>query len=118
MAFLVERPVNETVFPPCWISFDMRGCAQIIGDESAQMVGIIGGIHDDVLRVRQPFDQSTRLRAVTPLTGGDDGSDWQFECVDRRMDLRGQAAFGTANTGSFKPPVDRQAITCNRREGF
>ncbi len=104
MAFLVECPVNETLFPPCWISFDMRGCARIVGDESAQVVSIVGGIHDDVLRVCHPFDQPTRLRAVTPLTGGDDGSDWQPEGIDRRMDFRGQATFGTANTGSFKPP--------------
>jgi len=41
VAFSVERPVNEAVLAPCWISFDMRGCAQIIGDESAQMIGII-----------------------------------------------------------------------------
>ncbi|SFU76263.1 hypothetical protein SAMN04488527_1152 [Aliiroseovarius crassostreae] len=105
MAFLVEYPINESLFPACWISFDMRSCAQIIGDESAQVVGVVGGIHDDVLRVCHPFDQPRRLRAAPPpLSGGDDGSDWQSEGVDRRMGFRGQATFGTANAGSFKPP--------------
>ena len=82
----------------------MRGCAQIIRDQCAQVICIIGGIHDHMLCAGQPFDQPARLRAVTPLAGGDDGSDRQTEGVDRRMDLGGQPAFGTANTGSFKPP--------------
>ena len=82
----------------------MRGCPQIIGDEHAQMVCIVGGVHDDVLCVRQPFDQPSCLWAVTPLTGGDGGSDWQPKGVDRRVSLCGQATFGATNTGSFKPP--------------
>ena len=76
MTLLVERPVDETVFAAGRIALDMCYGAQIICDEVPQMVGIIGRIHDDVLRIRQPFNQPARLWAVTPLTWSDDGSDW------------------------------------------
>lgn len=104
MALFVERPVDEAIFAPCWVSLDVRGCTQIIGDESAQMIGIVSGVHDDVLRFRQPFDEPKRLRAITPLTGRDDSSNWQAKGIDCGMDLCGQAAFRATNTGSFKPP--------------
>ena len=57
-----------------------------------------------MLRIRQPFDQPARLWAVAPLAGGDRKADRQPEGIDRGVDLGGQAAFGAANTGSFKPP--------------
>ena len=104
MTLLVERPIDETIFAAGRVSFDMGRCAQIISDERSQMVCIISGIHDDVLSVCQPFDQPARLRAVTPLAGCDDGSDRQAQGIDCRMYLGRQAAFGPANTGSFKPP--------------
>jgi hypothetical protein len=53
---------------------------------------------------RQPLDQIPRLRAVAPLAGCDVEPDRQTERIDGGMDLGGQAAFGTADTGSFKPP--------------
>ena len=104
MAFLIERPVYETVFPPCRIALDMCGCAKIIRDERAQMIRIIGRVHDDMLRFGQPFDQTARLRAGTPLAGCDDSPDRQAKGIHCRVDLGGQTAFGVANTGSFKPP--------------
>lgn len=82
----------------------MCGCVQIIGDETAQMVGIVSGVHDDMLRIRETLDQPKRLRAITPLAGRDDNSDRQSKSVNCGMYLGGQAAFGTANSGSFKPP--------------
>jgi len=82
----------------------MRRCAQIIGDERPQMIRVIRCVHDDMTNAREAFDQTTRLWAVAPLAGRDDCSDRQAERVHRRVDLRGQAAFGSANTGSFKPP--------------
>ena len=102
--FFIEQPVDWPVFAPGRIALDMRGCAQIICDELPQMISIIGGVHDDMLRVCQPFDQATRLWAVTPLAGCDDGPDRQAEGIHSGMYLGGQSAFGAANTGSFKPP--------------
>ncbi len=60
MAVFVEHPANDAVFAPYSISFDMRGCAQNVGDESAWMVGIAGGIHD-MLRVGQRRSVKLRL---------------------------------------------------------
>ena len=77
---------------------------EVVGDEGPQVIRIVGCIHDDMLRVRQPFDQAAGLRAVTPLAGCYDGSDRKAKRVYRGVDLRRQAAFGAANTGSFKPP--------------
>lgn len=49
-------------------------------------------------------EQPARLRAIPPLAGRDREADRQAEGVHRDVYLGGQAAFGTADTGSFKPP--------------
>lgn len=104
MALFVEHPVDRTAFTPGWITLDMGHRTQLIGDEAAQVVGIIGCIHDDVLRPCQPFDQATRLWTVTPLTRRDRKPDGKPERVDGSVDLCGKAAFGSTDTGSLKPP--------------
>ncbi len=71
----VEQPVDGPIFLSGWITLDMGRCAQIIGYEIPQMIGIIGCIHDDVTDALQTFDQTARLRAVTPLSGRDQCSD-------------------------------------------
>lgn len=88
MALFVERPVDGAVLATGWISFDMCARAQIVGNESAKVIGIVGRIHDHMLRVRQPSGQAARLRAVTPLAGRDHGSDRQAERIDGGVDLR------------------------------
>ena len=82
----------------------MDCCAQIVCNETAQVIGVIGRIHDDVLGHRQPFDQPACLRAVAPLAGCNDRPDRQAERIHSGVDFGGQAAFGAANTGSLKPP--------------
>ena len=104
MPLLVEQPIDWPIFLSGGVSLDMCGCVQIIGDESAQMIGVIGRVHDDVLRGCEAFDQAACLWAVAPLAVSDDGADRQPERIDCRMNLGRQAAFGAANTGSFKPP--------------
>lgn len=104
MAFFVERPVDVTVLFAGRIAFDMRRGTEVISDEGAQMIGVISRIHDDMADSLETLDQATRLRAVTPLAGGDREPDRQTKGVDSGVDLRSQAAFGTANCGSFKPP--------------
>ena len=68
------------------------------------MIGVVSRIHDDMLRIRQAFDEAARLRAIPPLARCDDKSDRQAERIDSGVDFRRQPAFGAANTGSFKPP--------------
>lgn len=68
------------------------------------MIGVICRVHDHVLGVCQPLDQSPGLRAVAPLARRDCEPDRQAKRVNSGMDFRGQAAFGAANSGSFKPP--------------
>lgn len=104
MALFVEHPVDWAAFAASWIALDVGGCAEIIGNEGSQVIGVIGGVHNNVLRRRQTFNQATRLRAVAPLTGCNRDADRQAKRIDSGMYFGGQAAFGTANTGSFKPP--------------
>lgn len=109
---LVERPVDGAVFTPGWDALDVRGCAEVIANHLSRLIVIIGRIHDDETDALQTFDCSLRPRATALLAGGDDGSDRQPEGIDRRMDLRGQAAFGSANTGSFKPLLRDRGGVC------
>jgi len=104
MPLLVEQPINWPIFLSGRVALDVCGCVQIIGDESAQMIRVISRVHDNVLRGCEAFDQTARLWAVAPLARSDDGADRQSKRVDGRMNLGRQAAFGAANTGSFKPP--------------
>jgi len=67
MALLVERPVDGLVAAAGRVLLDLGRRAQFLGDDQAQVVGIVGGIGDDVTDARQPFDQATRLRAVAPV---------------------------------------------------
>ena len=104
MALLVEHPVDWAVFAAGWIALDMGRRAQIVGDEVSQVVGVVGGIHDDVTNARQPFDQAARLGAVAPLARCDREPDGQPERIDTGVDFGRQAAFGSADAGSLKPP--------------
>ena len=93
MTLLVERPVDRSVFATCRVALDVSVRLQLIGDIGAQVIRIIGGVHDDMLGLGQPFDQALGLRAVAPLAGRDCDPDWQTESVDTGVDLGRQAAF-------------------------
>lgn len=109
---LVERPVDGAVFTPGWVALDMRGCAEVIANVLSRLIVIVGRIHDNETDALQAFDYSLRLRAKALLAGGDDGSDRQPKGIGRRMDFRGRAAFGSANTGSFKPLLRDRGGVC------
>ncbi len=78
------------------------------------MIGGIGGIYDDALGLRHPFDQASNLRTVAPLAGCDCEPDRSAKRTDCNVGFGCQAVFGAANTGSFKPPTARQAVAYNR----
>lgn len=44
MTLLIKAPVDWRGYGAAGISFDLRGCAEVIGDEGAQRIGVIGGI--------------------------------------------------------------------------
>ena len=104
VTLLVEHPVSRAILAAGRVALDMCGGTKIFGDESTQVIGIVGRIHDDVLGVRQPLDQAQCLWAVAPLAGCDREPDRQAKGIDGGVDFGGQTAFGAANTGSFKPP--------------
>jgi hypothetical protein len=104
--FLVENPINVAALAARRIALDMCSRAEIIGDESPQMIGIICRVHDDMPDAPQTFDQTARLRAVTPLAGGDCKTDRQAECIHSSVNLGGQATFGSAiPANSYAPPA-------------
>ena len=104
MALLVEHPIDWMLDHTCWILFDLGHCHEFFVDEPAQVVGVIGGISDDMADALQPLDQAACLRAVAPLSWRDLKADRQAEGVDGGMDLRRQSAFGSSDGVSFKPP--------------
>lgn len=104
MPLFVEAPIRFRLDGAAGVWFDLGICSKVLSDEATQVVSVVSGIADDVRNPLQPFDKATRLRAVSPLAGGDRGSDWQAERIHRSVDFRCQATFGAANTGSFKPP--------------
>ena len=82
----------------------MRGGLQFGVDETAEMVGVIGGIGDDMADAFEPFREAPRLRAVAPLAGRNDEADRIAKGIDDGMDLAGQAAARTADRVSRRPP--------------
>ncbi len=93
MTLLVEHPVDGPVFATGWIALDMGLSTQVMGDEVAKVIGIVGRVHDHVLRLGQALDQTARLRAVAPLPRRDREADRQAERIHGGVDLRRQAAF-------------------------
>lgn len=87
MPFLVQAPIRFRLDCAAGIGFDLGVCAEVAGDETAQMVGIICGIANDMPDTSQSFNEPTRLRAVGPLAGGDRRAIGQTERIHRRMDL-------------------------------
>jgi hypothetical protein len=68
------------------------------------VVGVIGGVGDDVSNALEPFEQAARLRTVAPVSGRDLEAQRQPEGVDCGVDLGGQPASGPADRVSFRPP--------------
>ncbi len=112
VAFLVERPVDQFGPAARRVLLDLRHCPEFAGNEIAQVIRIIARIRDDMSDTFQPLDQPARLRAVAPVSGGDENPDRQPQRIDRSMDLGGQAAPGSPDGVSFKPPFLEVASAC------
>lgn len=104
MTLLVEQPIDGMSRGARRVLFDMGLCAEAVGNVLAKMICVISRVGDHMADARQAFDQSTGLGAIAPLAGRDRQPGRQAEGVNLCMDFCGQATFGSANTGSFKPP--------------
>lgn len=104
VAFLVEHPVDRLGSAARRVLLDLSHGTKFLGDEGAQVVGVVACIHDDMAHPLQPLDQPARLGAVTPVAGGDQKADRQAERIDCGMDLGRQATTRAADTGSLRPP--------------
>lgn len=89
---------------PGGVLLDVCGCTEDFDDEVAQVIGVVGGIGDDMADALQPLDQTACLRAVAPLPWRDRNPDRQTERIDGGVDLRRKAAFRASDSGSLKPP--------------
>jgi hypothetical protein len=58
MAFLVERPINRVTHDPRRVLLDVGRGFEIIGDELAQVVGVVGRIRDDMGDTLKSLDQT------------------------------------------------------------
>jgi hypothetical protein len=105
MALFVEAPVDGRLSGPTGIGLDLRRCAEIIGNEDAQRIGIIGSIGDDVTNATQAFQEIQRLWGVSTLPRRRVNTDRQSDGIDRSVQLGSQPATRTANRGSFSPPL-------------
>jgi len=104
MTFLVEHPVDFLIGRARRVLLDLRHSVKIVGNETAQMIRILGRIRHYMSDALQPLDQTACLRTITPLAGGDNEADRQTKCIDRCMDFRGQTTLGTTDCVSFSPP--------------
>lgn len=112
MSLFVESPVDRMAHDAGRVLLDVRRCLELIANEAAQMIGIIGGVGDDVSNSAQALNEAARLRTITPLARRDGEADRQAKSVDRDMDLGRQASLGASDTGSFKPPFCEVASAC------
>ena len=87
------------------VGLDMRLGGKTIVDQRAQVPRIVGGIGDDVVHARQPFDEARRLRAIAPVPGCRHQPDRQAERVDAGVDLRRQPAARAPDPLSENPPL-------------
>ncbi len=105
MALLVDAPVDGGLSRSAGISLNVGGRAETVGDESAQRIGIIGGVGDDVADAFQACQQCLGLRTIAPLSGCRMDADWQANGIDRCMQLGCQTTAGPADRLNLAPPL-------------
>lgn len=67
VAFFVEPPGDCRLSGASGIGLDLRRCAEIIGNEDVQRIGIIGSIGDDMTDATQAFQEAQRLCSVATV---------------------------------------------------
>src|SRR5512134_99124 len=82
-------------------------------DGVAEMIGIIGGVGEDMLS-GQSVDEGMGLGDVVALPTGEDETHRQAQTAHGHMDLAGQAAARAANGLILSPPFAPAACWCAR----
>lgn len=85
MALFVEPPVDCRLSGAAGIGLDLRRCAEILSNEDAQRIGIIGSIGDDVTDATQAFQEAQRLWSVATLPRRRVNTDRQSDGIDGRV---------------------------------
>lgn len=93
MLFLGKNPVNVLVPRADRLLLHLRDGAKFIGDAGPQMIGIMGGIHDNLFDAFSRFKQAARLRAIPLVTRRYPEAVRQTKRIHGGVDLGGQAAF-------------------------
>ena len=91
MAFLVEPPVDVRRDGSAGVGLDLRGGAQVIGDEGASWPSVVGGVSDDMTDAAQAGQQSLSLWAISFVRRCRLDTDRQADGVDGRVQLGRQA---------------------------
>lgn len=92
MALFVETPVDGRLGGAAGVGLDVGGCAEVIGNEGAERIGIVSGIGDDMADSLQTAQERLGLRAVTIVSRRRVDTDRQTQSVDGRMQLGRQPA--------------------------
>lgn len=92
VTLLVEAPVDLRLGGAAGIGLDLRGCAEIIGDEGAQGISVIGSIGNNMADALKAGQQRPGLRTVTMLPGCRMDADRQADRIDRGVQLGRQSA--------------------------
>src|SRR5688572_16655733 len=104
MAFLVEPPVDRRRGGAAGIGVDLGGCAEVVGNESAQRISIVSCVGDDMANALQTGQEGLRLWAVAILSGRRMDPQRQADRIDGRVQLGRQSAARATDGGSFSPP--------------
>ncbi|MFT3690208.1 hypothetical protein [Paenirhodobacter sp.] len=102
MAFAVNFPMQWLASGSAAIAFDPGG-TQVMGDETAQRLGVLSGVGHDMTGANKTRDQ--------PLCGRsaqcDHEPDRQAERVHDRVDPGRRPTAGEADGARFDPPIAR-----------
>ncbi len=104
MAFFIGGPIDRMAGDTSWVLLDVGDGVEVFGDESAQTIRIVGGVGNHMADAVEPFEQVARLRTIAPLPRRDEDTDRQPQGIYGGMYFGGQAAFGSPDPASFKPP--------------
>ena len=104
MPLFVEPPVDGGRDGAAGIGLDLREGAEIVGDEGAQRIGVVGGIGDNVTNALQAGQEDFGLRSVAILARCRMDANGQAKRIDGSVQLGRQASTGATDTGSLSPP--------------
>lgn len=104
MALFVELPIDGRYACAAGVGLDLRSCTEVIGDEGAERIGVIGGIGDDMADALQTGQERLGLWAIAILPRCWMDPQRQADRIDGCVQFGRQPAARTTDGGSFSPP--------------